>query len=359
MPTETVFVTLHIHTDGPIPGPHSLLTLSSAAHGDGGLIGTFTTNLRELPGVVSVAGSKNEPIGQTGEGYGFSYVDRPDVPINPDWGVLFVTHGYFNTLGIPMLRGRDFTGREKPGEAITLIVNKAFAEKFFPGQEVVGKSMRWGEETTVEIVGLVADARHAGPREAPKPAAYVSLDNVSRSSLVVTLRTNTRGSDIVPRAREAVWAEDGDLPIVGMRWLDEQIASLSAQSQLLARALSAFALVAALLGGLGVFSLLAYIVGERRRELAIRLAIGERPAGLFRRVVGQGARLALLGIACGVPLGFAAARVLQAELFETRLFEPAVLAAVVLSVAAIALAAAIGPALAALRTQPMTVLRQE
>jgi predicted permease len=314
--------------------------------------------VRAVPGVVAAAGSKNEPIGETGEGYSFAYVDRPDVPILPEHGLLFVTPGYFETLGVPLLRGRDFTGSEKPGEAITIVVNRAFAEQFFPDQDVVGRQVQFAD-TRIEIVGLVGDVRHAGIRSAADSTVYASLGQFSRSSLVVSVRSTATGAAFIDRLREAVWSVDRELPIVGMRWTHERIAQLEAQPRLVTQVLSAFALLSALIGGLGVFGLLAYVVGERRRELAIRLAIGARPHGLLRSVIGQGARLALLGAAVGVPLGIAAARLMQSGLYDTAVFEPVVLGAIVLGALALATAAAIAPAIGALRTQPMQVLRQD
>ncbi len=314
--------------------------------------------LRAIPGVVAVGGSKNAPLGQTGEGYGFTDPARPDQPLRPDFGVQFVSHDYFRALGVAIVRGRDFTGDEKPGDPATLIVNRAFVERWYPGLDVVGKRLRWGDEE-VEIVGVVDDIRHAGLRKDALPAAYAPNSQVVRSSLTVSIRTNGPVPDLVARARDAVWSVDARLPITGMRWLDEELARMEAQPRLVATLLTAFAVLSALIGGLGVFSLLAYVVGERRRELAVRLAIGASPERLLGVVVAQAARLAVAGVAVGLPLGVAAAQLLGTQLFDTHVVEPWLLAALGGATLVLCALAAIAPGATALRTEPMQVLRQE
>jgi len=314
--------------------------------------------LRAIPGVVAVGGSKNAPLGQTGEGYEFTDPARPDQPMRPDFGLQFVSHDYFRALGVALLRGRDFTGDEKPGDPATLIVNRAFVERWYPGEDVVGKRLDFAGDA-VEIIGVVDDIRHAGLRKDALPATYVSNSQVVRSSLTVSIRTDGPVPDLVARARDAVWSVDARLPITGMRWLDEELARLEAQPRLVATLLSAFAVLSALIGGLGVFSLLAYVVGERRRELAVRLAIGAAPARLLGVVVAQAARLALAGVAVGLPLGIAAAQLLGTQLYATRTVEPWLLAALAGATLVLCALAAIAPGASALRTEPMQVLRQD
>lgn len=314
--------------------------------------------LRAIPGVVAVGGSKNAAIGQTGEGYSFTDKARPDQPMRPDFGLQFVSHDYFRALGVPFERGRDFTGEEGPDDPMTIIVNEAFVDRWYPGQDVVGKHLMLGD-SEVEVVGVVEDIRHGGLREGALPAAYAPNNQVVRSSLTVSIRTNGPVPDLVARARDAVWSVDARLPITGMRWLDEELARMEAQPRLVATLLSAFAVLSALIGGLGVFSLLAYVVGERRRELAVRLAIGASPARLLGVVVGQAARLAVAGIAVGLPLGVAAAQLLGTQLFDTQVVEPWLLAALGGATLVLCALAAIAPGATALRTEPMQVLRQE
>ncbi|HET7844936.1 MAG TPA: FtsX-like permease family protein, partial [Xanthomonadales bacterium] len=314
--------------------------------------------LRAIPGVVAVGGSKNAPIGQTGEGYEFTDKAHPDRPMRPDFGVQFVSHDYFRALGVPFERGRDFTGEEKPDGPVTIIVNRAFVERWYAGEDVVGKRLMLGD-SEVEVVGVVADIRHGGLRKEALPAAYAPNNQVVRSSLTVSVRTNGPVPDLVARARDAVWSVDARLPITGMRWLDEELARMEAQPRLVASLLSAFALLSALIGGLGVFSLLAYVVGERRRELAVRLAIGAPPMRLLGVVVAQVARLAVAGVAIGLPLGIAAAQLLGTQLYDTRTIEPLLLGALGVATLALCALAAIAPGATALRTEPMQVLRQE
>lgn len=314
--------------------------------------------LRELPGVESAAASKQPAIGQTGENYSFALPDRPDVPLTPNWGVLFITEDYFRTLGIPLLQGRDLAADEAPYAPLSIIVNSAFAETYFPDRDAVGQRIAF-VGTTAEIVGQVANARHAGPRDAVKPVIYASSNVFARSAVAVSVRTAGRSPHFMDSLRQAVWSVDPALPIVGMRWLDESVAALEAQPRLVARALSAFAFIAAAIGALGIFGLLAYIVGERRRELAIRLAIGARPQRMFAAIVGHGGRLALFGLLLGAPIAFAAARVLQTTLHDTAVIEPVVLITVAAGVILLALTAGLLPAATALRTQPMEVLRHD
>lgn len=317
--------------------------------------------LRTLPGVTSVAASKNAPIGETGERYGFTLPEAPQTLISPEWGTLFVTRDYFRTLGIPMVRGQTFDAGERRGEpSREVIVNQAFAARHLPGRDPVGQALRIGTAgPEVRIVGLVGDVRHAGPRAAAQPTVYVSHASASRSSVTVSLRVAGEVPELMSRVREAVWSVNPDLPIVGMDWLGGRIDRLNAQPRLLSALLSGFAALSAAIGGIGVFGLLSYVVGARRREFALKLALGERPVRLMRGVLGQGAAYALTGLVLGAAMGLAAARALRTVLFDTQPFEPEVLAMMAGGMMLLALCASALPAWRALRISPMQVLRED
>jgi putative ABC transport system permease protein len=313
--------------------------------------------LRELPGVRYVGGSKNAPFGESGEGYPLRDPTMPDRPMRVDWGTQFISSDYFAALGAPMLRGREFDGSERPGAAVTLIINQALADRYYPGIDPVGKRVQLGD-VPAEIIGVASNIRHAGPRSEIKTAIYLPISQISRSSFNISMRVEGASTDLIGQVRRTLAGIDPELPIVGMRWLDEQLASMESQPRQVTQLLSAFASLSMLIAALGVFSLLTYIVGERRQDMAVRLAIGATPARLLTSILGFGLRLGLLGILVGLPLGVLTAGLLRSILFDTQVIEPGMMLATLIGVLLLTALAALAPALSTMRTPPAHAIRQ-
>ncbi len=311
--------------------------------------------IRALPQTVSVASSKYQPFGNSGEGYTFRRSDKLDVEVKADAGVLFVTPGYFRTLGVTMLRGSDFSEDAEAPPA--LIINESLAKQWYPDENALGQRLRLGEDD-FEIVGIVADVRHAGPGKPAPSTIYAPSAIFTRGSVVVAVRTRDDSDAFAQRLRETVWSVDPDMPITSLARLSDSISALSAQPRLLAWLLGGFALLAAVIGAVGVYSVMSYIIAERRLDLAVRLSLGATREHVFATVMRSGLNLALLGIVIGVPLGLMLMHGFAALLLGVEAMSATLALATAASALLLAVLASLAPALSALATEPSQVLRE-
>lgn len=316
--------------------------------------------VRSVPGVRAAASSKTRPIGGAPEPFTWSLPSDPERQLPIEWGSPFVSGGYFETLGVPVLRGRALRDREDTSSGvIPVVVNASFVERFLGGREAVGEELLLLGKHRAGIVGVVGNVRHAGPRMPEAPAAYVPSSSLERSLVTVVARVERRTPEMLASLERAVASVVPQVPVTDLGFLDQQVAAMDERAYWLARALGAFAAFGAVLGAIGIFSVLSYVVSLRSRELALKLAIGARPAALARAVLRQSLVLALAGSAIAIPLGIGAARIVRALLHDVEPASPIAIALTVLGVLLLAVAAAALPARRAARTEPMTALRSE
>ncbi|HET9483244.1 MAG TPA: ADOP family duplicated permease [Xanthomonadales bacterium] len=316
--------------------------------------------VRAVPGVRDAASSKVATIGGEPERFGLALPSDAKTMLPLEWGLPFVSGRYFETLGVPVLRGRTFADVEsRESRIIPIVVNQAFAERWFAGREAVGQELLLMGEHRSQIVGVVGNVSHAGPRMPQAAAAYLPSSMLERSLVTVVARVEHESPAMLQALRDAVRAVDPGLPVTDLKYLDEQVALLDERAHWLARALGAFAAFGCLLGGIGIFSVLSYVVALRSREMALKLAIGARPGELAGAVLSQAMKLALAGGLLAIPLGIGAARVIEALLHGVEPTTPTMLAAMLLAVLLLAAAAAALPARRAARTEPMVALRAE
>ncbi len=317
--------------------------------------------VRALPGVISAAGAKTFPLGETGEHYGFTMTDRPEVAVNPDFGALIVTAGYFQTLGIPFVRGRDLNPAASDARH-EIVVNRALAERYWPGKDAVGQRLRFGSGanmTDLEIVGVVGNVRHGKLWQEPQPAVYVSTKEFDRSSFTILVRTQVPASTMFQSLRSAVHSVDAQLPLANMLAMRSALDDVLQRPRLLSVLLAAFAALATCIAAVGIFGVLSYVVGRRRRELAVRMALGARPATMLRAVLGQGLLLGLCGSAIGLAGAVAAAVALRSLLFGVSAIESTALLSVLVGVIGVCAAASYFPARRASRVDPIQALREQ
>jgi len=323
--------------------------------------GAILERIRALPGVVSAAGAKTFPLGKTGEGYGFTLADRADVAVNPEFGALIVTAGYFQTLGIPFVRGRDFSP-DPPAGRNEIVVNRALAQQYWPDADAVGKRLRFGSGSNAkdfEIVGVVGDVRHAGLWKEAGSAVYVSIKDFERSSFTILVRTPVSAVTMFASLREAVHAVDPQLPLARMQAMQTALDGILQRPRLLAALLAVFGCLAAGIAAVGIFGVLAYLVGRRQRELAVRMALGADPARMLRSVLRQGIALGIGGSAFGLVGAIVVAAALRRLLFGVAPFEWSALLAVLVGVVAICALASYFPARRAARVDPNEALREQ
>lgn len=270
-----------------------------------------------------------------------------------------VTPGYFEVMRIPLLRGRRF-GRTDDGSAPDVgIINEAMARELWPGEDAVGKEIRLFGSSPFTVVGVVADVHQFALDREPFPEMYVPLAQFPVASTVYVVRG--RGNNVArlaPALRQAVWGVDQDIPIPMLRPLDEVVGESAAVERLIAVLLGAFAALALLLGAIGVYGVMTFVVQGRRREFAIRTAVGATDGSITREALRSTLPPLLAGLALGIAGAAAGGRLLRSLLYDATGADPVTVGGVVVLLAAVALAASWLPARQAGRQEPVAVLRE-
>jgi predicted permease len=270
-----------------------------------------------------------------------------------------VAPGYFRTIALSLVLGRDFASQDATDQASRVaIVNEAFSRRYFGRESPIGKRLGWGDPPNlsfdIEIIGVARNAIYSDLREEPKPLIYFPTS----SARFVLVHTAGNPQPLVAAVRHEVAALDRNLEF-GVRPVSEDIDRMLVREKLLAKLSSFFGGLAAVLAGLGIYGLMAYAVAGRTHEIGIRIAIGARRRSLLRAEMGSAMRLVAAGIAIGLPASLAAGRLIEHQLFGVSPAEPAVLAVAATLLSLIAAAAAFVPARRASRVDPMVALRDQ
>ena len=336
----------------------------------GRLVEALRGRLGALPGVVEVGSINALPLSNTLATSDF-VVDGSAPPSKdeaPEAYYRMVSPGYFAALGIPVIEGRDFAESDRAGAVAVAVVNQHLARRFFPGRSAVGGRLRVEGENPwklVEIVGVVGDVAHDVLGGAPTADIYVPLAQVPTNygaySLNFFLTVRTRG-DPTASARgvvAAIHAQDGLLPVADLQPMTEVVAASVAPRRFNLVLVELFAVAALLLAALGIYSVTSFNLRQRRRELAIRLALGARPPSLVLLGIGDAMRPALVGLALGLGGALVAGRLAAGLLVGVTSSDPATLAIAAATLCATALFAAWLPSRRAVRIDPQVALRVE
>jgi predicted permease len=321
--------------------------------------------LAALPGVTSVAASLVPLLAGSNWGNSVSVQGFPAGPdTNTDSNFNEVGPGYFRTVGIPLLAGREFTPADALGGAKVTIVNEAFAKKFNLGRDAVGKyiSDSIGSDATldIQIVGLARDAKYSEVKEPTPPIFFRPYRQDDRLGFIgFYVKTGTDPEPLMPAIQSVMAKLDPNLPITELKTLEQQVRENVFLDRMFTTMSAAFAVLATILAAVGLYGVLAYTVAQRTREIGVRMALGA-DAGTVRRMVLRQVVLmtgigALLGLAGAVALGRGA----ESLLFQMRGTDPLVFAAATLLLALVALAAGLIPAQKAARIDPMIALRYQ
>ena len=332
--------------------------------------------LRALPGVESVGANNLLPLNGNGGSRTFLIEGRPVPPgqSKPEEQLRFITPGYFASLRVPVLRGRDFDERDVQTAPRVAVVTRAMAERHWPGEEAVGKRIAYagiarGQEQRpewIEVVGVVGDVRHRGLDLESKPEIYVPVYQplfsnrpVPPLSLYVAVRTSGDAGALAASVRREVAAVDPEQPIANVRTMEERLAESVAQRRFNMTLLGVFACVALVLAGVGVYGVMAYAVSRRTHEIGIRVALGAQRGDVVRLVLRQGMWLALGGVGAGLAGAYAATRLMSGLLYGVSPTDPLTFAGVAALLAAVGLLACLVPARRATKVDPMVALRYE
>jgi putative ABC transport system permease protein len=311
-----------------------------------------------IPGVTSAAIIHNLPISGRRMVGPVVIENRERDPGKPPAHIGFVSPGYFETMGIRLLRGRDF----EPADADrgwVAIVNESFARTYFPGENPIGKKARtlFGPPNMKEIVGVVADVHQVDLTHPPEPVFYTNAAQDIATTFTLVVRSSRPAANVTTAVRSVVRTLDPDLPFGAVSTMRDLIARSVARPRFYATLLGTFAALAAILAMLGLYGVLAQSVAQRRAEIGIRMALGARGLDIQRLVLDQGLRYTLLGAGLGVAGAWAITRVLRRLLFGIQPNDGLTFLAVVVFLIGIALLAMIVPARRAARTDPLNTLR--
>jgi predicted permease len=276
-----------------------------------------------------------------------------------------VTPGYFQLLRMPLLRGRllsEFDDEKAPAAAV---INEAFARTYWPDADPVGKRLRLpapddpSSFSWTTVVGVLANARTESLEDSSVPRMYLSLYQRRANELAIFVHGRLDTAAIPLEVREQVQSVDPELPVFGAQTLNEVVSASLSQRRFSMEIVALFALTALLLAGLGIYGVISYVVSERRHEMGIRLALGAQRSDVLRLVLGQGARLAVIGVVVGLAAAAGLTRLMTTMLFGVSAVDPLTFASVAILLCVVALAACYIPARRAMRVDPMVALRYE
>jgi len=327
--------------------------------------------LAAIPGVDEVGLVRMVPL--EGGGLGLGGLRTPgstgrNAQIDTDWNV--ISPEYLRTVGIPVLRGRDFTAVDDGKAPWVAIVNEHFAQLVWPGRDPIGQRLETGDFRnghgrdvhSLTIVGVARDAKYRWIGEAPAPFIYVPYAQHAMAEMNYLLRRAQAlpaGASLVPQVRQTVRGFDANLPLVRMQPL-RQSADLGLLPQhLVASVAGLLGAPALLLAGIGIYGVTAFSAASRSREFGLRMALGADRSRILRLVIGQGVRLCAMGAAIGIALSIGVTRLLSSLLFGVSPLDPVTYAGTVILLAAVAIVATIAPARRAAAINPLATLKAE
>ncbi|HSB12729.1 MAG TPA: ABC transporter permease [Blastocatellia bacterium] len=328
-------------------------------------------HVEALPGVVSASLAKTVPPNDWSDRLSVFLPGEAPPPevlrARDDLGLRVdanrVAPHYFQTLGIPILEGREFDEGDRTDAPLVAIVNEKLASRLWPGESAIGKHLAvpfWREpRPPVEIVGVAGDTKHRSLLDEMPMLVYMPELQAYDGRATLVARVSSNPSGFIPAIRNEVAAIDRDLPLYAVKTMSEQISSTLWQQRMAAGLIGLFGTIALLLAAIGLYGIISHWVALRTREIGIRMALGARAADVTRMVVRQGLWLALQGIAGGIVSAFVLTRLMSSVLYGISATDPMSFAASSILLAGVALGASFAPALRAAKVDPMIALRCE
>jgi putative ABC transport system permease protein len=326
-------------------------------------VSTVLERLRRLPRVQSAGAIHHLPLS------GFAWYSNIDLegrvraageaPMRSGWRV--IAGDYFQAMRIPLIRGRVFSPTDTRDAPPVAIVSDAFARAAWPGEDPIGKRFLAGNATragAVTVVGVVGGVRHITLDAAPAPELYRPMAQTPMGAVTITVRTTGDPLALAALAQQAVRGIDADVPISELRTLDQVMTASVARPRLIMALLLVFASVGVVLGAVGVYGVIAYAVGERRREIGVRIALGAEPRAVASSVMWRGVRYAAIGVVIGLAGAVAVTRVMRSLLFEVSTTDPVTYVGLSLFLVVVAALASYLPARQAGRIDPMEAIRE-
>ena len=272
-----------------------------------------------------------------------------------------VSSGFFKTMQIPILEGRDFDDRDQQKTQKVVIVNQRMAQTLWPGESAIGKRILIGADShdPLEVVGVVKTGKYRALAEDPKPFFYYPISQRRPSTMMMVMRSSVDPRSLVSAIRGEVQALDRRVPVSGVKTMDDHKTYALWAPNMAASFSLAFGVVAILLSAVGLYSVMAYVVSQRTREVGIRMALGANRADVLKMITRQGMRLAAVGVGIGLLLSLALAQVLSSLLIGVSGYDVTTFILVPALLAAVALVACYLPARRATKVDPLVALRYE
>jgi len=310
--------------------------------------------LRSIPGILDASSVSPLPLSGEYSGGGFTIEGRPAPQRWQDMAAQYcqAAPGYFGTMGIPVVLGREFDERDQSGASPVVIVNQTLARRFFPHESPIGRRINRSE-----VVGVVGDVRHNGPAKDAHPQIYSPLARPWGAYVVV--RTKGDPARLVRSVRGEVRALDPDLPLDRLKSMEQVVSDSIAAARMISSILGGFGVFALVLVALGIYGVIAYSASQRTHEIGVRVALGASPASVLGPLVRKGVLLTLSGVAIGLPVALVTSRVVESLLYGVKPRGFGIFAGVSLGLTAVALLAGYIPARRAASIHPMEALRYE
>jgi putative ABC transport system permease protein len=319
--------------------------------------------IRHVPGVENAALVRATPLNGNGESYPYFVADKPigDPQSAPTAQMNIVSPGYFSTLHIRRLSGRDFTVDDRAGAAPVVIVNDQLARRAWPNESALGKRIRLGGDDAkwATIVGVVGTTKHFRLSEDPLDQAYVPYPQRPLIFTEAVVRATGDAASVSNAVRAAIWRVDRDQPVWGVRTLDRVLDTARGGPKLTVGLMAAFAALALVLAAIGVYGVMSYAVARRTQEVGIRMALGARRSQVLRMVLREGMGAIVVALIVGLATAAAATRLLSSQLFGVSAVDPLTFATVPMLLTIVALAACYLPARRASRVDPIVALRAD
>jgi putative ABC transport system permease protein len=327
-----------------------------------------TQKIESLPGVQSVSLINNLPLSGTGANSSFNVEGRPEATTEEGYmtGYRVIRSDYFDTMGVSVKRGRQFSEQDNQNSPKVAVINEAMARRFWPSEDPIGRRIAIGRDQVPgrdtiwrEIVGTVGNVRHWGLMEPAPPEAYVPDLQSPSLSMFLVVRSASSPANLVPAISKEILSIDKDQPVYSVKTLDELLLQSISQLRFYMLLLSIFAGIALVIALVGIYGLLAYSITQRKREIGVRLALGAQQNHIVKMVLAQGMKVALIGIVAGLVAAIALTRLMSSMLYGVSSTDPLTYIGVSLFLALVALIATYLPARSAAGVDPSIALRAE
>jgi len=345
----------HVVTVGISPPPTRYTTQTARAE----FWERILTALQQVPGVQLAGATSRLPLLPGNSTRGLAIKELP-ANAQPTAHYRTASPDYFTAMGIPVLRGRQFAAADREDRPRVAVISASAAHRFWPGRDAIGQHFQInvpGPEYTA--VGVVGDVHSASLEAAPQPTIYVPYRQDAFPFMTFVLKTAASPAALTTAVRAAVWQVDKDQPVGALRTMDEHLSNSLTRRRFSVTLLIAFGATAVALAAVGLYGVLAFVVSQRRREIGVRIALGATARDVIANILGEGLRVAGLGMILGLAASLASTRLLSALLFGIGPTDVVTFASAAALLALVAVAASLVPALRATRVDPLIALRDE